>query len=119
MERVGRRDGKKGKDWKSIVSKAARCGTSIRAFCRAEGIQESQFYSWRRKLRSSDSNGVLRENGRTGPASFALVTDHDNAGVLDAGIELILSGGRRLRIGKGVDPETLASVVAVLERGLC
>jgi transposase-like protein len=119
MESDGQRKGRKAKDWKAIISRAARSGNSIRAFCRAEGIHEAQFYSWRRKLRERGDYRAPRENGRAGPASFALVTDRDNAGWLDAGIELVLAGGRRLRIGKGVDPETLASVAAVLERDQC
>lgn len=120
MERVvGRRKGRSEKEWQAIISRAARSGTSIRAFCRAEGIHEAQFYSWRRKLRDRAGCGAPRENGGTGPASFALVADQDNAGGLDAGIELVLAGGRRLRIGKGVDPETLAAVAAVLERDQC
>jgi len=36
-----------------------------------------------------------------------------------AGIELVLRGGRRVRIGKGVDEETLRTVVALLERDGC
>ncbi len=119
MERSGRRKGRSDKEWQAIISRAARSGTSIRAFCRAEGIHEAQFYSWRRKLRERAGRGTPQENGGTGPASFALVADQDNAGGLDAGIELVLAGGRRLRIGKGVDPETLAAVAAVLERNQC
>ena len=119
MESVGKRTGLKEKDWKGIISRAARSETSIRAFCQVEGIHEAQFYSWRRKLMDGGDYSAPRENGETGPASFALVTDQDNARSLDAGIELILAGGQRLRIGKGVDPKTLASVVAVLERDRC
>jgi hypothetical protein len=52
-----------------------------------------------------------------GPASFALVSDE--AGSADAGIELLLSGGRRLRIAKGVDEATLRSVLAALELPGC
>jgi hypothetical protein len=52
-----------------------------------------------------------------GPAaSFALVSE-DAAS--DAGIELMLSGGRRLRITKGVDEETLRTVLAALEPAGC
>jgi len=46
-------------------------------------------------------------------ASFALVSDEPEA--TDAGIELVLSGGRRLRIRKGVDEETLRAVLAAVE----
>jgi hypothetical protein len=34
---------------------------------------------------------------------------------LDAGIELVLSDGRRLRIHKGVDETTLRAVLAAME----
>lgn len=43
-------------------------------------------------------------------ASFALVSDEP--GATDAGIELVLGDGRRLRIRKGVDEETLRAVLA-------
>jgi len=37
----------------------------------------------------------------------------------DAGIELVLSGGARLRIRKGVDEETLRAVLAAVEPEGC
>jgi len=50
-------------------------------------------------------------------ASFALVSEE--AAATDAGVELLLSGGRRLRIIKGVDEETLRTVLAALEPTGC
>jgi hypothetical protein len=50
-------------------------------------------------------------NGR--PASFALVSEE--AGATDAGIELVLGEGRKLRIRRGVDEERLRAVLAALE----
>jgi hypothetical protein len=50
-------------------------------------------------------------------ATFALVSDAP--GALEAGIELVLSDGRRVRIGKGVDPETLQTVLVTLGSGAC
>ena len=38
---------------------------------------------------------------------------------LNAGIELVLGNGRRLRIGKGVDEDTLRTVLAVMEGDKC
>ena len=49
--------------------------------------------------------------------TFALVSDEP--GGLAAGIELVLSNGRRLRIGKGVDAETLRTVLAAVEGQGC
>jgi hypothetical protein len=43
----------------------------------------------------------------------ALVSEE--AGSLPAGLELVLRDGRRLRIGKGVEEESLRVVLAALE----
>jgi len=44
----------------------------------------------------------------------------EEAGELaSAGIELVLRDGRRVRIGKGVDEQTLRTVVGVLEEKAC
>ena len=59
-----------------------------------------------------------RQRGINGKqASFALVSEE--AGATDAGIELVLGDGRRLRIRQGVDEETLRSVLAALEPARC
>ena len=41
------------------------------------------------------------------------------ADTTDAGVELVLNGGQRLRITKGVDEETLRTVLAALEPAGC
>ena len=87
---------------------------SIREFCRQRRLKESQFYWWQHKLKvgrqtlSIQGPGVKRE-----PASFALVSNEPEG--IDAGIELVLGDGRRLRIHKGVDEETLRAVLAAVE----
>jgi hypothetical protein len=50
-------------------------------------------------------------------ASFVLVSDEH--GPLDAGIELVLGDGRRLRISKGVDEETLCAVLSAVGSAGC
>ena len=52
-----------------------------------------------------------------GAASFALVSEE--AGATDAGIELVLGDGRRLRIRRGVEEATLRAVLAALESPRC
>jgi hypothetical protein len=51
--------------------------------------------------------------GGTAGASFAVVSEEP--GGSDAGIELVLARGRRLRIARGVDEATLRAVLAVVE----
>jgi len=121
--RINRRDIKKEKYWRGLIREGARSRLSIREFCQQSKVTESQFYTWRRNLRNRDEQNRKPKRARINisshnEATFALVTDGSES-LESAGIELVLEGGRRLRIGKGVDPETLAGVVAVLEQGTC
>jgi hypothetical protein len=87
---------------------------SIREFCRQRRLKESQFYWWQHKLKvSCQAQSTQRQSLNRKTTSFALVSDEP--GATDAGIELVLGDGRRLRIRKGVDEETLRAVLAAVE----
>jgi len=108
----------KGRFWRRSIRDAARSGMSIREFCRQHRLKESQFYWWQRKLKAGRQERTLRRPGIDRKAtSFALVSDEP--GATDAGIELVLGDGRRLRIRKGVDEETLRAVLAAVEPSRC
>ena len=114
---IGKGDARKARYWQQTLGEAVRSGLSIREFCRRRRLKESQFYWWQHRLRRARPEGATaKPGGREGAASFALVRE-DAAG--DAGIELVLNGGRRLRITKGVDEETLRSVLVALEATGC
>jgi transposase-like protein len=114
----GKIDVEKARYWQQRLSEAARSGMSIREYCRRRRLKESQFYWWQRQLRLSRQEGGGSRPGVNGPvASFALGSEA--AGATDAGIELVLSGGQRLRITKGVDEATLRTVLGALEPGRC
>ena len=114
---IGKGDARKARYWQQTLGEAARSGSSIREFCRRRRLKESQFYWWQHRLRMVRPEGTTtKTGGREGTASFALVSE-DAAG--DAGIELVLSGGRRLRITKGFDEETLRTVLVALEPEGC
>jgi len=127
MSGNGKGDAEKTRYWQRTISEAARSGMSIRAFCRQRRLRESQFYWWQHKLRArrpagtvprpGSPDGYPRPSGNGRPASFALVSDE--AGGADAGIELVLGEGRKLRIRRGVDEETLRAVLAALEPPRC
>jgi transposase len=118
MSSSGKGDAEKARYWQRTISEAARSGMSIRAFCRQRRLRESQFYWWQHKLRASRQAGTTPKAGSRGrPASFALVSDE--AAERDAGIELVLGDGRRLRIRQGVDEATLRAVLAALESARC
>jgi len=107
-------DVEKARFWRKAVHEAARSGLSIREFCRQRKLHESQFYWWQRHLATKPA---LPASKAAGTASFALVGGE--AGAAEAGIELVLAGGRRLRIAKGVDEATLRAVLAALDEPGC
>jgi hypothetical protein len=77
-------------------------------------LKESQFYWWQRKVKAGREKGKIAKPGiPEGAASFALVSEE--AGTPPTGIELVLRDGRRLRISKGVEEETLRAVLAAME----
>ncbi len=110
-----KQDVEKARFWRSTIREAARSGISVREFCRRRKLQESQFYWWQRRLSLVGSRRGKHQSAV--PASFALVSEEPNAS--DAGIELVLAGGRRLRIARGVDEATLRAVLAAVEPGGC
>jgi transposase-like protein len=112
------RDVEKERYWQKIIREAVRSGMSIREFCRQRRLKESQFYWWQHRLKAGRGEGTRRRAAvHGGAASFALVSDE--GGATDAGIELVLGDGRRLRIRRGVDEVTLRAVLAALESPRC
>jgi len=122
MSKAKPRDLAKDRQWQKIIREAACSRMSIREFCRQRELKESQFYWWQRKFKEQRQKRTLSRRGGVKSASgaqatFALVSDEP--GSLAAGIELVLSNGRRLRINKGVDEATLRSVLAAVESSGC
>jgi transposase len=113
-----KQDVEKQRYWRRTIGEAARSGMSIREFCRQRRLKESQFYWWQRKLKDGRQQRTMwRQDVERNQASFALVSDE--SGATDAGIELVLGDGRRLRISKGVDEKTLRAVLAAVEPSGC
>ena len=113
-----KQDVEKARFWQSTIREAARSGVSIREFCRRRKLKECQFYWWQRRLSMTRRTAAKGRPQRSrGAASFALVSEEPGAN--DAGIELVLAGGRRLRIARGVDEATLRAVLAAVEPAGC
>lgn len=107
-------DVEKERYWQRTIGEAARSGISIREFCRQRRLKESQFYWWQRRVKAGGKERTIaKRRTERGAASFALVSEE--GGTMAAGIELVLRDGRRLRISKGVEEETLRAVLAAME----
>ena len=111
----GRRpDAQKEQYWRKTIREAARSGMSVRSYCQQHKLSESQFHWWQRKLEEKRLHRKPgRKNAAVAQASFALVSDDPEG--MDAGIELVLGNGHRLRIRKGIDEITLRAVLAFME----
>lgn len=139
---MSRRNGIRGRDlakealWRERMASQVAGGLSVRAYCRAEGVGEARFHWWRRELRLRDVESAgtpeaSRGNGDSfdapGRSAFVEVTRSDTEGdgvpvATDASVplvEVVLGGGRVLRVRDGFAPETVSRLVALLEAKGC
>ena len=92
----------KDDQWRDRIAEQERSGLSVKQFCKERGVSEYSFYTWRKRLAKKE------------PVRFALV-NREAAGQEPAtALELVLKSGERLRIGRGVEAETLRTVLEAL-----
>src|ERR1700756_2018426 len=96
----------RSESWRSRISEQEQNGLRVARFCENRGFSEQDFYVWRKRLRKED------------PVRFALVETGPGQQQPDAtpSLELIFSGGERLRIGAGVNADALRAVLEALRR---
>ena len=94
----------KADEWAERIATQQRSGMSVKQFCKEQGLTEYSFYAWRKRLQKKE------------PVRFALV-DRGAARQepsTEVALELVLATGERLRIGAGIDPATLRTVLDAL-----
>ena len=99
------RDLHKEQEWRRRLREWQRSGLGVSAFCRRYSLAEKHLYRWRRILAERDA-----EQATFVPVRL-LTENFSRDGVL----EVLLAGGRRLRVPKGFDAATLRQLLAVLE----
>ena len=112
MARVVQAGGNRESYWRLLISRWKRSGLSVRAFCRAEGVNEPKFYWWRRELLRRDQPQPASK-----PAFLAVRVVDDKPEPPALGVEVVLANGRSVRVTAGFDPQTLLRVVELLEGG--
>jgi hypothetical protein len=116
----GQRDQAKERYWRGHVTGWRRSGLGVRAYCAAEELSEPSFYAWRRVLserkrcRSTASAGTARA-----PVSPFVPVRLVEEATASAPLEVVLRGGRVLRVAAGFAAQTLRDVVAALEELPC
>ena len=100
------RDQRKERDWRRRIREWRASGLSVRAFCDRHGLDESRFYVWRRQLEQPDGQA-------TSFVPVRVVADEPPA--VASTLEVVLTGGRTIRVTAGFDATTLRRLLAVLE----
>lgn len=101
--------------WQMAIETWQDSGMSVSKFCKAEGLSEGTFYSWRKRLSGRRSQRPNQTNSN--PSAFIEVAMPRNDHIP---IELVLSSGHTLRIRSSADNKILSNVLSVLRRaGLC
>jgi transposase-like protein len=98
------RDPRKEQHWRRLIQLWKNSGLSVRAFCARHHIAQPSFYAWRRELQQRDAATVF--------VPVRVVTDDQPAS--STPIEILLAGGRSVRVTSGFDPATLRQLLAVL-----
>ena|SRR5262245_18018824 len=99
------RDPRKEQHWRRLIQLWKNSGLSVRAFCARHQITPSSFYAWRRELQQRDA--------ATAFVPVRVVTDDQPTS--STSIEILLAGGRSVRITPGFDPATLRQLLVVLQ----
>lgn len=127
---ISRRDVTKEQYWREQLAGQPGSGLSVRAYCRRHRLRESAFYFWRKELAR---RGVSVEPGptfvpvhlsedatgrETSATESANASGRSASGTVAGCIEIVLSGGRQVRLFGRVDRQALADALAVLEGGV-
>lgn len=106
--------------WRDVVKEFAGSGQTVRAYCAQRQLSEPSFFTWRKMLAQRDAAGAKAAGPAPARPTFVPVHLAGAGGGPEAGtagslIEVVLAGGRCVRVGGPVDRAALAAVVAVLE----
>ena len=105
-EDVGNADARKADEWRERIAEQEGSGLTVQQFCKEHGVSTWSFYTWRKRLRESESGGVR----------FALV-DRAAAQIElgnTADLEVVFATGDRLLIRSWADTTILRTVLRAL-----
>jgi transposase-like protein len=114
-------DPAKERSWRRLLQLWRQSGLTVRDFCARHAVQEASFYAWRRELARRDRQKATTTKSLAAPrpaAAFvelAIAADEPKP----AAIEVVVAGGRLLRVRWGFDAELLRRLVRVLEEPAC
>lgn len=100
------RDPRKEREWRQRIREWRQSGLTVRAFCARRGLAQPSFYAWRRELAKRDGES---------PAFVPVQVVGQTDVVANAPLEVVLDGGRTIRVAAGFNAATLRQLLVVLE----
>ncbi len=104
------RDERKEQQWRRRIAEWRASGLSVRAFCARRGLATPSLYAWRRVLEQRDAEQ---------PTFLPVRIVPDALPTCAGAVEVVLAGGRIVRVTPGLEVATLRQVLAVLEEEPC
>jgi hypothetical protein len=105
--------------WRPLIEEWRQSGLNSSEFCRQKNITPSSFAYWRKEILLREQKRQARRAAARAKTSQAaanfvpvkVVGENGDA----AAIEVVLAGGRALRVSGDFDPELLGKLIATLE----
>ncbi len=111
----------KRREWEARLGRWRSAGSSVRQFCREEGVNEQSFYSWRRRLsvvgndRTRRRESSVRSANRVPSNKTSFVPLHVIGGGGDGmSAEIRLPSGSWLRVTNSVEESRLRTLLRVI-----
>ncbi|MBI2932489.1 MAG: hypothetical protein HYY16_12625 [Planctomycetes bacterium] len=106
--------------WRRVIEKWRQSGLDATAFCRDRGLPVSALGFWKREIPHREQRRQARraatEASRNAMRLLPVrVVEPVSTGAGHGSIEVILAGGRILRLGGDFDPAILRQLIAMLE----
>jgi transposase len=104
------RDTRKEQQWRRWILQWRKSGLSVRAFRARHDLSQPSFHAWRRLIKQRDAAAdTFVPVQVVGDLTLA------NEPPPRSTFEVVVAGGRMLRVAPGFDPATLRQLLAVLE----
>jgi transposase-like protein len=120
--RGARRDRSKERFWRRLLRLWRRSGQTIRDFCAEHEVSEPSFFAWRRMIAERDQQRRRRDNPNSKASAEPLPKANEQPAFVplrvvstDMAFDVVLKGGRVVRVSAGFDAASLRRLLAVLE----
>lgn len=107
--------------WREVLGDWQQSGLKPRAFCDQRGLSIGSFSYWRYRIRRLDGSAAApaKAPASTRRKQAFIPVRLSTSSIRPAAIEVVLRGGRCLRVAKGADEALLRMVIGVLEETPC